>query len=100
MSNAPIYDIDPAAFTADPYPDFARMRVEAPIAYVPQLGATLLTRRDTIHAQEKRVDVFSSYQPGGLMSVLMGENMMRKDGDAHMAERKALFPALSPRTVR
>ncbi|MEO1363238.1 MAG: cytochrome P450 [Pseudomonadota bacterium] len=26
--------------------------------------------------------------------------MMRKDGDAHMRERKALFPALSPRTVR
>lgn len=100
MSTAPIYDIDPAAFTADPYPDLARMRIEAPIAYVPQLGATLLTRRDTIHAQEKRVDVFSSYQPGGLMSVLMGENMMRKDGEAHMAERKALFPALSPRTVR
>ena len=30
----------------------------------------------------------------------MGENMMRKDGDAHQIERKALFPALSPRTVR
>lgn len=34
------------------------------------------------------------------MTVLMGENMMRKDGDAHMAERKQIFPALSPRTVR
>ena len=29
----------------------------------------------------------------------MGQNMMRKDGDAHMAERRAVFPALSPRTV-
>jgi hypothetical protein len=30
----------------------------------------------------------------------MGHNMMRKDGDAHMAERTAMFPAVSPRTVR
>ena len=29
----------------------------------------------------------------------MGHNMMRKDGDAHMAERAAMFPAVSPRTV-
>ena len=99
MSDAPVYEIDPKAFHADPYPDLARMRAEAPIAYVPQLGATLLTRRDDIHVQEKRIEVFSSHQPQGLMTVLMGENMMRKDGADHMAERKALFPTVSPRTV-
>ncbi|MDA0962442.1 MAG: cytochrome P450, partial [Proteobacteria bacterium] len=99
MSDAPLFDIDPAAFRADPYPDLARMRAEAPIAHVPQLGATLITRRNDIHVQEKRTDVFSSHQPQGLMTLLMGENMMRKDGDAHMAERRALFPTVSPRTV-
>ena len=30
----------------------------------------------------------------------MGHNMMRKDGDAHMAERAIFFPAVSPRAVR
>ena len=34
------------------------------------------------------------------MTRLMGENMMRKDGEAHQAERKILFPAVSPRTVQ
>ncbi len=34
------------------------------------------------------------------MTILMGENMMRKDGPAHALERKALFPSLSPRTAR
>src|SRR4029450_7919899 len=53
-----------------------------------------------IFTQEKRIDVFSSHQPNGLMNVLMGQNMMRKDGDAHMTERQAMFPAVSPRTVR
>jgi cytochrome P450 len=100
MSDAPHYAIDLAAFAADPYPDLARMRAECPIAFVPQLGATLITRRDDIWTQEKRTQVFSSHQPQGLMSRLMGENLMRKDGAAHLAERRALFPALSPRTVR
>ncbi len=100
MSDAPRFEIDLAEFAADPYPALARMRAEAPIAHVPQLGATLMTRRDTIHVQEKRIDVFSSHQPEGLMTRLMGENMMRKDGAAHQAERRALFPALSPRTVQ
>ena len=100
MSNAPAHSIDPAAFAADPYPTLARMRAQTPICHVPELGAVLMTRRDTIHTQEKRVDVLSSLQPGGLMTRLMGENLMRKDGEAHLAERRALFPALSPRTVR
>src|SRR6266550_8551519 len=100
MSNAPHFDIDVSAFWADPYPDFARMRKHAPIAFVPQLGSTVFTRRDDIFTQEKRIDVFSSHQPAGLMNRLMGHNMMRKDGDAHMAERAIYFPAVSPKAVR
>jgi cytochrome P450 len=100
MSNAPVFEIDPQAFWQDPYPTLQRMQAEAPVAYVPQLGATLLTRRDDIFVNEKKIDIFSSDQPGGLMTVLMGQNMMRKDGDAHQAERKAIFPTVSPKTVR
>jgi cytochrome P450 len=100
MSDAPIFHIDPAAFRADPYPDLARMRAECPICFVPELNATLITRRDDIFTQEKRIDVFSSDQPTGLMTRLMGQNMMRKDGEAHQRERKATFPAFSPRTVK
>ncbi|MFT4714991.1 MAG: cytochrome P450 [Paracoccaceae bacterium] len=100
MSTAPIVHIDPAAFNADPYPVLKSMRANTPIAYVPELGATLFTKRNAIFKQEKLIDVFSSVQPSGLMTVLMGDNLMRKDGAAHMAERKAIFPAISPRTVR
>jgi cytochrome P450 len=100
MSNAPHYNIDVGAFWADPYPDLARMRKEAPIAFVPQLGSTVFTRRDDIFTQEKRIELFSSHQPGGLMNTLMGHNMMRKDGEAHMSERAQMFPSVSPRTVK
>ncbi len=100
MSNAPQFDIDLAAFARDPFPAFAQMRRQAPIAYVPQLDATLLTRRDDIDINEKKVQVFSSVQPQGLMTRLMGQNMMRKDGSAHLHERKAMFPTISQTAVR
>jgi hypothetical protein len=100
MLAPPTLDIDLAAFSADPYPDLKRMRALAPLCHVPQLGAVLMTRRNDIFENEKKIGVFSSDQPQGLMTRLMGQNMMRKDGAAHQAERQAIFPAVSPRTVR
>lgn len=100
MAFAPTFDIDLANFARDPYPTLAHMRRTAPIAYVPQLAATLLTRRDDIDINEKIVEVFSSVQPHGLMTRLMGQNMMRKDGAAHIRERKAIFPSISQSAVR
>ncbi len=99
MSSAPRVEIDLQEFWRDPYPMLARLRAEAPIAYVPELGSTLLTRHDDIMICEKQIDIFSSDQPVGLMTRLMGHNMMRKDGAAHMAERKVILPAMSPKTV-
>jgi cytochrome P450 len=100
VSTAPRVDIDMADFWSDPYPTLARLRKEAPIAFVPQLGGTTFASRDDIFVSEKQIDIFSSHQPQGLMNRLMGHNMMRKDGDAHMAERKAIFPTISPKTVK
>ena len=97
MSDAPQYEIDVHAFWQDPYPDLLAMPA---IAFVPQLGATLINGRNDIATCEKNVSVFSSYQPNGLMSLLMGENMMRKDGEKHMLERRANYPCFSPGTVK
>ena len=52
LSDAPITHIDPAGFAADPYPTLATMRASTPVTYVPELGATLFTRRDDIFEQE------------------------------------------------
>ena len=99
MNPVPVHTIDPQSFWEDPYPALAEMRAQNPICHVPQLGATLMVKRNDIFTCEKNIAVFSSVQPGGLMTELMGENMMRKDGDAHMHERKAIFPTISPKTV-
>ena len=76
------------------------MRLYAPIAYVPALDAILITKRDDIFFLEKKIEIFSSNQPEGLMTRLMGQNMMRKDGLEHQMERKAIFPTLSPKAVQ
>ena len=100
MSNAAIYNIDPIKFNFDPYPDLKAMRRYQPISFVPELGATLMTLREDIFINEKLINIFSSDQPNGLMTRLMGTNMMRKDGEAHKRERQATFKSFSPRTVK
>ncbi|MCF6304052.1 MAG: cytochrome P450 [Rhodobacteraceae bacterium] len=100
MSNAPIVHIDLADFWADPYPALREMRKNTPICFVPELNRTLITKRDDIVRAEPDIASFSSLQPDGLMTRLMGENLMRKDGEIHRSERKAIFPTVSPKTVR
>ena len=92
--------IDLVSFIRDPYPILTILRRDAPIAYVHELGAILMSKRDDIFICEKNITVFSSDQPDGLMTQLMGQNMMRKDGADHQRERHAIFPTVSPKTVR
>ena len=100
MSNAPIFEINIRKFFENPYPQLKSMREKHPICYVPQLKSTLFTKRNSIAENEKKIDIFSSDQPGGLMTTLMGENMMRKDGESHQIERKAILTSISPKTVK
>ncbi len=100
MHPAPVVSVDLDEFWNDPYPQLKEMRNENPICFVPELGAVLVTKRDDIQTCEKNVTVFSSDQPGGLMNVLMGQNMMRRDGDDHRKERFVYYPAVSPNAVK
>ncbi|MGB0505390.1 MAG: cytochrome P450 [Pikeienuella sp.] len=99
MGAAPIKHLDMAALWDDPYPQLDALREAAPIAFVPELNGVVITRLADISVLEKQIDIFSSHQPDGLMVKLMGHNLMRKDGADHMVERRAIFPAVSPRTV-
>jgi len=100
MSSAPVFELDIHDFWSDPYPFLEDMRKNYPICYVPQLKSTLFTKRNSIADNEKKIEIFSSDQPGGLMTTLMGQNMMRKDGKSHLLEKKAILPTISPKTVK
>ena len=94
------FNINYPDFTNNPYPVFAELRNSAPISFVPELDAILLTKHSDIFICEKNISVFSSVQPDGLMTKLMGQNMMRKDGEDHKAERRTIFPTVSPKTAQ
>ena len=100
MEDKPIHNIDILNFKRNPYPDLKEMRTFNPICFVPQVKATMICDRDSIYECEKNTDVFSSVQPKGLMTILMGQNMMRKDGKDHLSERKTIFKTISPITSR
>ena len=87
-------------FFQNPYPMLSELRKKAPISFVPQLNAILLAKHEDIFVCEKNTAVFSSIQPDGLMTRLMGQNMMRKDGDEHKRERHVIFPTVSPKTTQ
>ena len=100
MEKKPTHNIDFIKFKRNPYPDLLEMRDVNPICFVPQVNATMICDRDSIYQCEKNINVFSSVQPKGLMTILMGQNMMRKDGEAHAEERKKIFRTISPKTSR
>ena len=100
MKEKPVFNIDISNFTRNPYPDLKEMRTLNPICFVPQVKATMICDRESIYECEKNIDVFSSVQPQGLMTLLMGQNMMRKDGKDHLMERKTIFKTISPKTSR
>lgn len=99
MAAPPEVHIDLDAFSRDPYPIYGRLQAEAPIAFSPELGGVLLTRHADVTACERKIRIFSSHQPGGLMNRLMGHNLMRKDGPDHRAERNVIYPSVSRETV-
>ncbi len=88
-----------AAFWRDPYPVMKDIRRTGPVVFVPELNGIVMCDRDVIDHWEKQIDIFSSDQPGGLMTELMGQNMMRCDADRHQRQRRQIQPAVSPRAV-
>ena len=100
MTVAPHFSIDMTVFWHDPYPLLEKVRATGPVVFVPELDGVVMCDRDIIDQWEKHIDIFSSEQPGGLMTELMGKNMMRCDGESHQMQRRQMAPAVSPRAVK
>jgi len=85
----------------DPYAIYRRMRVEAPIVYVPAVGRTLLTKAvDTKYVKENP-ELFSSSDPGTPMErAFQAKTLMRRDGDDHLRLRNAMRPSFSAGNIR
>lgn len=102
-TDAPVVDwIDPAVLRIDPYPSYARLRREAPVAYAPVLGRYLVTTFRDCFDVEMNQETFSSHESADRSTMIrsLGRPMLRKDDPEHKVDRTAFGSALRPRTIK
>ena len=98
----PVADwLDMSSLAADPYPTYARLREESPVAWVPQLNKFLVTNYAGCHAVEQDQDIFSGNVSGATMTRAIGaQPMLRKDDPEHAADRAPVNPVLRPKSIK
>lgn len=85
---------------ADPYPIYARLRAEQPVAWVPAVNLWLVTRAEdveyvTTHPEHFRAEVSDS----PLDRSFGGPTILTVDGERHLDLRKSLDAKYRPRVV-
>lgn len=83
----------------DPYPAYAQLRAEAPVAWVPAANIHLVTLFDDIIAVERDAETFPANDKRSLQIRAMGHTLMRRDGADHKHQRTVLEPSFRPGTV-
>lgn len=93
--------VDVAALASDPYPTYARLRLESPVAWVPQLNKFLVTSYSGCHTVEKDQETFSANVSGATMTRAIGARpMLRKDDPEHAVDRAPVNPVLRPKNIQ
>lgn len=97
----PVADwVDVAQLRIDPYPTYARLRAESPVAWVPAIKKVLIASQSGCIFGEQHPEIFSNEVSGAHMTQTFGgKPMIRKDGDEHAAERNVINPTLRPKTI-
>lgn len=84
----------------DPYPTYAALRDEAPVAYVPCLDAWMVTRWTDVDAACADPVAFPAHVDHSPTDrALGGVSMMTTDGEPAKLRRRPFDPTLRPRTV-
>lgn len=89
-----------AELETDPYPVFARMRQEAPVAFVPAIQAYLATTWDTCTAIAEDAATFFGGTSPVHERVFGTPHVLGAEGAEHQQLRAAIDPALRPRAFR
>lgn len=73
--------------SADPHPELARLRAREPVAWLPELGGWLVTRRDLALAVMRDAEAFTVEDPRFTTARVVGPSMLSLDGDEHGRHR-------------
>ncbi|MGD0882560.1 MAG: cytochrome P450 [Acidimicrobiales bacterium] len=96
--------LDPTFYAGDPYPLYARLRAEAPVARNDSLGLWILSRHAEVVAVSRDPDAFCSSK--GIMTFEIGAQypspptMMHTDPPDHTRYRNLVQPGFRPSYMR
>jgi cytochrome P450 len=76
-----------AQLDADPYPVLARLREDAPVAWIPALDGWLVTRRDLCIEAMRDARRFTVDDPRFSTAQVVGPSMLSLDGEEHRRHR-------------
>ncbi len=76
----------------DPYPIYARLREEAPAAFVESVGLWLLTRWDDVQHVVKSPDTFTAETDPSTLNRTFGKNLLGSEGAYHRRVRSIIQP--------
>ncbi len=96
-----IEEATPEALSVDPYPWYARMRAEAPVAYVPWAEVHFITRWDDCKAVGGDPEAFRGAERHRTVNRVFGTpNILTSIDPVHRDLRDAVDPQLRPRQVK
>lgn len=88
-----------AELEQDPYPVYARLRAEQPVAWVPVAHATFITRWDDVVRVARDAETFSAAVHDSPLTEAIGPNLLHSDGEYHATRRAPLTAALRPSSL-
>jgi len=83
----------------DPYPLYARLREEQPVAFVPAVQLWLVTRHDDVRHVDLTPEVFTGATDPSTLNRTMGVNMLGSEGPEQAWIRQVVEPPFRPRDV-
>lgn len=88
------------ALDRDPFPIYARLRDEFPVAYVPAVNVWFVTRWDDVQTVTKSPDLFTTEAGASPPDKAFGQpNILSAEGHDHKALRGGLEPHFRPKKV-
>jgi cytochrome P450 len=87
VSGSPAPSLTLEQLEADPHPALARLRASEPVAWVPALGAWLVTRRDLALEAMRSPELFTVDDPRFSTGRVVGRSMLTTEGDEHARHR-------------
>jgi cytochrome P450 len=83
----------------DPYPIYARLRDEEPVAWVPAVELRLVTRFDDVRHVDLTPEIFTAATDPSTLNRTMGVSMLGMEGPEQQRIRRVLEPPFRPHDV-